>query len=287
MTSHAQAFSPGHISGYFKRISGPTPQLTGSVGAGIVISEGVTAYAERAKVPHVIIQRVNREGTVIERTSGSPPLEYAMDDLQLKARITTSCRLPVGAGFGMSAAALLASLTALNRIFSLGMTTEEIAVHAHVAEVVHRTGLGDVAACQGGGFVVRKGPGIHAEIVRQIPEECPLCAVSFGPIPTSSVLGSPEQMARVAAAFPDESPTSVSALFRISRTFAEKSGLVTPEVARVLKKCDKRNIPATMTLLGNGVFAYGTAAGNVLASFGDVHRFTIARHGVHLLEECG
>jgi pantoate kinase len=36
------AFCPGHISGYFKRVNGQTLATTGSIGAGVVIDEGVT-----------------------------------------------------------------------------------------------------------------------------------------------------------------------------------------------------------------------------------------------------
>ena len=77
-----------------------------------------------------------------------------MEHLNLTASVVTECTLPIGAGFGLSAAALLATLTALNHLFDRGMNAEEIAQYAHAAEVTHQTGLGDVAACQGGGRVV-------------------------------------------------------------------------------------------------------------------------------------
>jgi pantoate kinase len=62
--------------------------------------------------------------------------------------------------FGCSAAALLSSITALSELFSLELQRHEIAALAHEAELVHRTGLGDVAASQGGGLACRKGPGM-------------------------------------------------------------------------------------------------------------------------------
>ena len=55
MEGAAIARSPGHISGYFRRIPGSTPGETGSCGAGVVIEEGVMARAVPAPSPVVKI----------------------------------------------------------------------------------------------------------------------------------------------------------------------------------------------------------------------------------------
>lgn len=277
MVGTAVAFSPGHISGYFKRIEGAGPEKTGSVGAGVVISEGVRSTVEPAAETDVRVVRQDHA------SAGSPPIEYALERLGVAARVTTECRLPIGAGFGLSAAALLATLTAVNHSFDLGLSVDDVAARAHEAEVVHRTGLGDVAASRSGGIVCRKGPGIHAEITRFYPQE-PLYAVSFGALPTSSVLSSREAMARIAAAFPDRCPRDLPDLCRLSRGFAEKSGLIAPEVRRVLKACDAAGVPASMTMLGNGVFAAGSGAEQALSPFGEVYTLRVARRGAYLMK---
>jgi pantoate kinase len=277
MVRTAVAFSPGHISGYFKRVEGSEPGSTGSVGAGVVIDEGVRSTVVPAAATSI---RVVRPGHV---SVGSPPVEYALDRLGVTAHVTTECRLPIGAGFGLSAAALLSTLTAANRLFGLGLSADEVAARAHEAEVFHRTGLGDVAASQAGGVVCRKGPGIHAEITRFYPEE-PLYAVSLGPLPTASVLSSPDAMERIAAAYPDRCPRDLADFCRLSRGFAEKSGLIAPEVQQVLRACDAASVPASMTMLGNGVFAAGVPAEVVLSGFGEVYRLNVARRGAYLIE---
>ncbi|MDD5188978.1 MAG: GHMP kinase, partial [Methanoregula sp.] len=86
------------------------------------------------------------------------------------------------------------------------------------------------------------------------------------------------------AAFPVSLPESVADLFRLSREFAEQSGLMTPEVKKALRACDAVSIPASMTMLGNGVFAYGTHAGSVLRAFGEVYELHMAHCGVRILE---
>ncbi len=284
-TPHVIAFCPGHISGYFKKIVGDTIATTGSVGAGIVINEGVTATVEPADSISICIRRRTQQGTVYEVSSGSPLLEHVMENLNVTASVVTECILPIGAGFGLSAAALLATLTALNHLYDLGMNAEEIAQWAHAAEVTHRTGLGDVAACQGGGRVIRSGPGIHGLIERRYDMPEPLYTVSFGPIHTPTVLGSSEQMDRVSNAFPKTIPENSTDFFLLSRCFAEQSGLITQEVSEVTRLCDAAGIPSSMTMLGNGIFAYGSKARDVLLPFGHVYELRVSATGAHILED--
>ncbi len=122
------AFSPGHISGYFRRIEGETPATTGSIGAGIVISEGVTATVEPSETTTVVDPAKRSNGnTILGTGSGSPLLTDVMEQFDVTPSIVTECLLPIGAGFGLSAAALLATLTAVNRLYDLEMDPEEIA----------------------------------------------------------------------------------------------------------------------------------------------------------------
>jgi len=279
------AFCPGHISGYFRRVNGTTSADTGSTGAGIVISEGVTSTVTRADRVSIHITRTDADGKTGNPDMDVGLLSSVMDRLGVAAAVVTECRLPIGAGFGLSAAALLATLTALNRLYNLHLTDRDIALMAHEAEVAFRTGLGDVAACQGGGRVVRKGPGIDAVIERQFDLTEPLYAVSFGPIHTPSVLGSPQQMERVSAAFPQALPKNADEFFRLSARFTYKSGLLTPEVREVLERCRALSVPASMTMLGNGVFAYGRNARGLLSPYGTVYEFSMATSGARLVRE--
>jgi pantoate kinase len=268
MVRAAVAFCPAHISGYFRRIDGPDMASTGSRGAGLVIREGVQARVTPDQASSVLIQRLSSSGMVLSRTEGSPPLSYAMEHLGVSARVVTSSVLPMGAGFGCSAAALLAGITALSALFSLDLSREAIAALAHEIEVRHRTGLGDVAALQGGGLACRKGPGLQAPILRLTTEESPLTVLSRGPLHTPTVLGSAEAMERVAEAFPDRCPRDMEDFLALSRAFAEESGLITPAVREALRACDRKDIPASMTMLGEGVFACGANALEALAPFG-------------------
>jgi len=283
-TSAVIAFCPGHISGYFRRVPGSSPAATGSIGSGIVISEGVAVIVRPSQETRIEIRRICPSGT-ISSASGSPLISSALDRLQATASIVTECRLPIGAGFGLSAAALLASLCATNRLLGLDMSSREIALLAHEEEVIHRTGLGDVSACMDGGLVVRTRPGIDGVTERKFDLTRQLYAVSFGPIHTPEVLGSEERMRQVSAAFPADTPKDIPEFFNICRGFTERSGLMTTEVKNTLEQCDAAGVPASMTMLGNGVFACGRGARRILETVGDVYEFHVAQEGVHIVRE--
>jgi pantoate kinase len=266
---------PGHISGYFRRISGDTPRETGSAGAGIVIEEGVIARAAPAPSPRV--RRFSPDS--LPGRGGLPLIESAMEILGVSAEVTTESALPAGAGFGLSAAALLASISALSTLFDLGLSRPDIASLAHEIEVNHRTGLGDVAACMGGGVECRRGPGVGAAIERVALTGRIIHAVSLGPIPTPLILGDPASMGRIDRAFPGRCPRDIEDLLGLSRSFAEASGLITPPVREVLSACDRAGVRASMTMLGEGVFALGDGAPSALSPFGRVYALRIAKDG--------
>jgi pantoate kinase len=205
-----------------------------------------------------------------------------MENLGVSASILSRCTLPIGAGFGLSAAALLASAVALNDLFSLGLSYRECAGYAHREELTHRTGLGDVAACQGGGWECRTAPGLDAPVIRRFDMPGQIATVTCSPLPSPGVLRSPVMMARVQEAYPGGCPEDAAGLFSHSRSFAERTGLITPDVRRILAACDEAGIPASMTMLGNGVFALGNDAARILAPFGEVHILRIATEGFHL-----
>lgn len=276
------ASCPGHISGYFRPVTGPDYRTTGSIGAGIVIEEGVVVRATPSPVPGVVARHVGEDGTVLEELHDSPPLAYLLRRLRAGVQLETVCSLPIGAGFGLSAAALMAAAAAINELFGLGMTPGACAELAHEAEIVHRTGLGDVAACQGGGRDFRLGPGIAAGIHRFFDLDAPISAVTFGPLPSPTVLGSALALDRVTAAYPGEYPGTPAGFFRLSRLFAEKSGLLTRELDGLLRDCEKHGIMASMTMLGNGVFASGEGAVDLLSSYGTVMELHMAAGGVRI-----
>jgi pantoate kinase len=83
-------------------------------------------------------------------------------------------------------------------------------------------------------------------------------------------------MDQVARAFPARCPASIDEFLALSRKFVEDSGLITPDVRMALALCDRERIAASMTMIGNGIFAYGTQAGTILSGFGEVFELRVA-----------
>ncbi len=278
MEKTALTFCPGHISGWFKQM----PDSEGnpsSVGGGIVISEGVFAEAKKSDEISVKACYVDRSGNVISEICKSDVIEYAMRHLGITAEITTKSILPMSSGFGLSAASILASLKAVSELYNLKISNDDIAKLANLTEIHFKTGLGDVAACMHGGYICRKTPGIDGNIARRYDMEKTISALTFGPLRTDSVLKNPETMERINNAYREDCPNSPEEFFKISREFAENSGLITKKVREVLDECSIRNIPASMTMLGEGVFAYGEKAPGILSKFGDVYQMKMSNNG--------
>lgn len=280
--SQVTVFCPGHISGYFKPVITEDPKTSGSCGGGIVINSGVTVVATRAEETTIQVLRTYQDISQIV-SANSPVIKQLLLNLSLTVSIKTYCTLPLSSGYGLSAAALLATVHAVNLLFDLRLSPQDCAMQAHQVEVAFRTGLGDVAACQGGGWVVRIGPGIMADILRYQDKQT-IYAITMSPLKTESVLSSPEMMSKITAAFPRIHPDTLTGFFACSRNFAEASKLISPDVEKVLIDCDANNIPVSMTMLGNGIFALGERAKDLLNRYGETYSLQISQTGPRILE---
>jgi pantoate kinase len=90
-------------------------------------------------------------------------------------------------------------------------------------------------------------------------------------------------IAQITQSFPSRIPQNLDDIMSLSREFAEKSGLISREIRTVLTACDKENLPASMTMLGCGVFALGKRAETVLKKFGEIFKLTISPGGPAIL----
>jgi pantoate kinase len=251
----------------------------------MVIREGVSVRVAASEDAGILAKHIGPGGSILEEFQESPPLSYLAGKFPGTFRIETTCRLPIGAGYGLSAAALMASAFALNVLCRTGFTFRQCCQYAHEAEILHRTGLGDVAACQGGGRDYRLGAGVGAEIIRYHDVRTPIYAVTFGPLLSPGILGSEKALEQITRAYPDRRPDSPEEFFRLSRTFAEGSGLMTPAIREVLCQCDRKGVYASMTMLGNGVFGLGKPAAGIFDSYGEVFELWLASAGVRITGE--
>ena len=253
MADLAQAFVPGHVTGFFTSCPDADPTRAGSQGAGIALSEGVTVTVRPASETEVVLNGDSIEMEAVERV---------VNALQMGATVRGTTDLPVGAGFGVSGAMALGTALAANAAGDRRLSTNELVTVAHGAEVQAGTGLGDVVAQNRGGLTLRLDPGgPHHNNLDGIPARERVEYHVLGGLSTGDVLdGDTDRLDDAGErALSDvvKEPT-VDRFVRASRTFSRESGLLTDDVRGVVTDVTEAGGRATMAMLGETVFALGT-----------------------------
>ena len=253
MTDVAQAFAPGHVTGFFTVDRAEDPTTTGSTGAGLVLTDGVTVTVRRAEESAVYLGDERVSVAAVDRT---------LDALRATAEVHGDTDLPVGAGFGVSGALALGTALAANAVFERGLSAYELATIAHGAEVQAGTGLGDVVAQRHGGVPIRLEPGSpRHNRMDAVPERARVEYLTDGKLPTSDVIGGDTEALSHAGrrALSDlvREPT-LATFFEASRGFARETGLLTDRVREVVTDVSEAGGEATMGMLGETVVALDT-----------------------------
>jgi len=156
----AHAWVPSHITGFFAAHRKDDPRLSGSIGCGLCLSIGADTTVAEIAGDGSSKPAQNHEIILNGVPSEAPVSRFVAERLAIRpVRVETELQMPSGSGFGASGAGALGAAYALNSYFDLGLTADQAAAVAHEAEVINRTGLGDVIAQNAGGLVVRLQPG--------------------------------------------------------------------------------------------------------------------------------
>ncbi|MFB6229492.1 MAG: pantoate kinase [Halobacteriales archaeon] len=249
----ASAFVPGHVTAFFSVHRREDPLKTGSRGAGITLSKGVTVGVEPAGETRISL---DGEGTEVR------PVERVLDAMGVTARVRIDAELPIGAGFGVSGAAALGTALAANRAAECEYTENELIRTAHAGEVEAGTGLGDVVAQARGGVPIRLEPGAPEHgVLDGIAETAPVEYASFGDLSTSDVIsGGTDRLSKAgeeALSALRERPT-LPQMLALGREFARDADLLVPEVATTIEDVNEAGGEAAMAMLGRTVVALGS-----------------------------
>ncbi|RAW44532.1 sugar kinase [Halorubrum sp. 48-1-W] len=262
----ATAFVPGHVTAFFSAHPAADPAAAGSRGAGLTLSDGVDVTVTLADDASAV------GGTATLTLDGESASIGAVADvlaaLDVRAQVVLETDLPVGAGFGVSGASALGTALAANAVADRGRSENELVRLAHEAEVERGTGLGDVVAQARGGIPIRVEPGApgHGEL-DGIPAHTRVEYVTFGELSTEAVLAGDTAVLTEAgerALSRLRADPRVPTLMDASREFAERAGLLVPEVAEAIDAVDAVEADdgpgtgAAMAMLGRTVFALGT-----------------------------
>lgn len=201
-------FVPSHITGFFSIFDNENSLLKGSLGAGVLLDKGVITEINEAEESNeglsIIIngKRDEYNEVIILKTIElmKEDISFDLENTVLNQRI----QVPIGCGFGTSAASAIGTAICINEYFNLGLSIEECGQYAHLAEVSLGTGLGDVIAELSKGIVLRTKVGApgYGEVKSLVPHEKGgfgvfigeesqfyIITKSLGEISTASIIG--------------------------------------------------------------------------------------------------
>ncbi|MBR0270495.1 MAG: GHMP kinase [Methanobrevibacter sp.] len=248
-------FTPAHITGFFSIENSSDPLKNGSCGAGFLLDRGVKTTLKDSDEFKVNINQGSEIviNEVLKYFETESPFEIVQD-----------IQLPIGAGFGTSAASALSLSLALNEFFDYGYSSVECGQIAHKVEVSLGGGLGDVIAQTGSGIVLRTSPGAPGiGEIQSFDENLFVASKSFGGIDTASVISNPEHKRIISEngrqCFDEfKNNVSVNRFLDLSLRFSENTKLMTDEVKSLVDYFNLSDdiLGSSMAMLGNTVFAF-------------------------------
>ena len=227
-------FVPGHITGFFTSVR---TTISDSDELEIDVNQG--------------------DSTVIDEV-------LKIMEIDTDFKVTQDIQLPIGAGFGTSAASALSLTLALNEFLDLGYSTELCGQIAHMAEVNLGAGLGDVIAQTGHGLVLRVEPGAPGiGKIKSFEQEVCIAWKTFGGIETSSIIRNPHRHQVISDAglkyleYFEEKP-SLKNFLDFSNRFSNETKLMSDEVKNLVDYFNSGPdiLGSSMGMLGNTVFAF-------------------------------
>ena len=248
-------FVPGHITGFFNIEDHKVSLKKGSCGAGFLLSKGVRTTISPAD--ELTINVNQGDFTVIDEV-------LSIMDIENDFRIVQDIQLPIGAGFGTSAASAFSLALALNEFLDLGYSKELCGQIAHMAEINLGAGLGDVIAQTGHGLVLRTQPGAPGiGEVESFEHDVCIAWKTFGEIETSSIIQDPQHKKVISASgikywkLFTQSPTLENFL-DFSNSFANETKLMSGEVKELVDYLNSSDniLGSSMAMLGNTAFAF-------------------------------
>ena len=248
-------FVPGHVTGFFNIENHEISLKHGSCGAGFLLSRGVKSTISPSDRLSIDVNQGDE--TVIEEV-------LKILEIDDTFKITQDIQLPIGAGFGTSAASAFSLTLAINEFLNLGYSQELCGQIAHMAEINLGAGLGDVIAQTGKGIVLRTKPGAPGiGEIESFRKDVFIAYKTFGTIKTSDIISDPhhrEVLSQVGLKYLElfEKETTLENFLSFSNSFSIETELMSDEVRNLVDYFNSSEdiLGSSMAMLGNTVFAF-------------------------------
>ena len=248
-------FVPGHVTGFFNIENHEMSLKNGSCGAGFLLSRGVKSTISPSDRLSIDVNQGDE--TVIEEV-------LKILEIDDTFKITQDIQLPIGAGFGTSAASAFSLTLAINEFLNLGYSQELCGQIAHMAEINLGAGLGDVIAQTGKGIVLRTKPGAPGiGEIESFRKDVFIAYKTFGTIKTSDIISDPhhrEVLSQVGLKYLElfEKETTLENFLSFSNSFSIETELMSDEVRNLVDYFNSSEdiLGSSMAMLGNTVFAF-------------------------------
>lgn len=293
------SYSPSHITGFFEIRDNKNPLYKGSVGCGMTLEAGCVTevsvfvtddFSGKTEIKikiNGVEEEANTTRYVVEQVTKKYDVGY--DNVGIGIMVETRFDVPVGCGFGASGAGALSTALALNEVFSLHLTMNELAQIAHCAEVENGTGLGDVIAQTYGGVVIRKEPGPPGigEIDKILSGKIGVnyVVVDKGERSTKAVLDDVAMRRRINAGGKKAmkellKKPCLENFMLVSRKFSTSTEITNDRCRDAIEAVDAEGKVASVAMIGKAIFVIGES--EALSEFGEVKRSRISLAGADM-----
>ena len=265
MTDDVSYWVAAHLTGIFEIRDESNDLLKkGSRGAGLCIERGVITTIQQSKCPEVEIffngvKQLDRSAAVTTSV-----LEALLpQQQQSNLRISHDFEIPLSSGYGASAAGAVGTAFTINGFLELGYSELELLQIAHKAEVVNKSGLGDVIGLFQGGLELRVkegAPGIGKTIPITDMNGWKVATIHFGPLSTFEVLSNP----LTRKAVNDAGKSLISKLIsrprfehfiQLSATFSKEANLWSAQLQKSVQSLPQ-NVVGAQIMLGEALFVF-------------------------------
>lgn len=251
----AKVFCPASLSFIFKYCYNKDRNKMGSIGIGCTLDKGVTVIIEKASHTTILYNGKSIQfPTVNSVISSLAP--YSLF-------INIKSPLPLGYGFGLSGACALACAFAINALYNLGKSREDLIKIAHICELKNHTGLGSVGTQTTGGFLIKTTPGIPFKFTSLPFIGKKLYAVLVDKLLTPKILKDKKYLERIGKSADKAlvkikkiNNSSLADVLDISFEYLKESSLLTnKKVISIINHIKKSGGHATMAILGQVVIS--------------------------------